>query len=472
MRGPHISGTIFFYLILGLLSPAQAAFAQSNSQAPASTNQQGSQEDGNTGGVVLPAPLGGLIPPLANHDEITERVNLLTGGIGVSGLYTDNAFTTGTKTVGDYQYEISPSLGIQSFGQHTQWMLNYAGGATIDQRLPGNTQQTHAATADLTHHFTSRLSSEFRADFSMSNNPFTQTGAGESLPTTAGPGQLSGFAVPAPITRIEGVSIANATYRLSEHSGAGVSGSFSVLRFQNDEALAGAGGTLIDTTNATGRAFYLRQISARQTIGAEYQLQALVFNSGAARARNQAIYFFDGIAFTRNMTLSLYGGPAHTSIDNVIVSVPGLASTVFPSTADQWSFVGGLAYTWHIRRNGFRISADREITDGSAWAGAVELNTARLELQRALGTRWTANINLSYSDGRIIAAPSNFVDDRITTEEGQIGTSCRITKNFSLTADYAHIQQPHTGAFTGNLKSRYNQVQVGFAYRFQKAIFQ
>jgi hypothetical protein len=473
MARTTLSGSVFLYLVLGLLLPSVSAVAQGNPQSPQAEKQQDNPaSDESSSGVILPAPLGGLVPPLTTHGESPgERVNLLTGSLGVSGLYTDNAFSSGGKSIDDYQYQITPGIGLQSFGQHTQWMLNYAGGVTIDQRAPGNSQQTHVAAADLIHQFTHRLSSEFRQDFNMTNNPFDQLGASESLPTVSGPGQLSNFAVPAPITRIGSVSTASATYQLSQYSGVGVSGSFSLLQFQDDAALAGAGGTLVNTTNAAGRTFYLHQISPHHTIGAEYQLQALRFNGGVARALDQAIYLFDGIGLGHNMTLSLYAGPDRTYIRNVIVPLPGLPAAVFPTVSTQWSAVGGIAFAWRTRRNGLRLSGDRQITDGSAWAGAVRLNTARMELTRAFGRRWTSNLSLAYSDGRILGVPVSFVDSQITTEEGAVGFKYGITRDFSATAEYARIQQPHTGAFTGIIRGNYNQVQVGFVYQFQKAIF-
>src|ERR1041385_2127723 len=271
------SRSVVLSLVLGLLSFWVSAAAQSNQQNPSAEKQQeASAPDQDTNGVTLPAPLGGMIPPLTSHGESAkERMNLLTGSLGVSAFYTDNAFNSGGQSTDDYQYQISPGIELQSFGQHTQWMLNYAGGITIDQSAPGNSQQNHIGVAELAHRFTRRLAAEFRQDFSRSNNPFAK--AGENLSIIAGPGQLSNFAVPAPVTRTSSISSANATYQLSQHSSMGFSGNISVLKFQDDEALAGAGGTLVNTTNIAGRAFYLRQTSVHQTIGAEYQVQELRF---------------------------------------------------------------------------------------------------------------------------------------------------------------------------------------------------
>lgn len=463
---------VFFYLMLGLCPLAASAQDVQQATSPAVQEQTSQAAAENAGGVVLPAPLGGFTPRLTGDGSRTpEQASLLSGSIGVRGLYTDNAFTAGTRTLDDYQYSVLPSVGFRTFGQHTQWTMNYEGGVTVDQRLRANSQQSHGAAVNLSHQFTSHLTSEFRQDFALTNNPFVQIGASESLPAVAGPGQLSNFAVPAPVTRIGSVSSAVATYQLSRHSAMGVNGTFSLLDFRDDQLLVGAGGRLIDTTNTAGRIFYARQISAHQTIGAEYQLQGLRFSGGAARTLDQTIYLFDGIAFRQGMTLSLYAGPERTHTHNVILTVPGVGSAVIAGVSDVWSVGGGAAFAWRTRRNGLRLAADRGISDGGGWAGAVRMTTARIELEKALSARWTGTLQVSYSDGRIVAVPATF-PGRITTEEGAIGVLWRIARNLFTTAQYARIQQPHTGAFTGVLQNNHNQFQAGFTYQFNKAISQ
>lgn len=470
MARSFISAAIYFCfcLALGLGVHAPVVKAQQGSPAQPGNNPQSTPPavESSTR-PVLPAPLGGFNPRLTAEPETTEgRPNLLTGSIGAIGLYTDNAFTSGSKAVDDYQYSILGGLGFRTFAPHTQWTLNYGGGLTVDQRISGNSQQTHDATVDVRHDFTRRLSAEARQDYTMTNNPFARIGADELLPTVTGPGQLSPFAIPSPVTRIGSISTANLVYALGRHSAIGTSGSFSLLDFRDDERLVGANGRLIDTTNTAGRAFYLRQASPHHTIGTEYQVQDLRFNSGAARTLDQTIYLFDGISFTGNMTLSLYAGPELTHTHNAIIAQPGFGPELFPAIGDIWSVGGGFAYAWRGKRNGLRISGERGVSDGGGWSGAVRLNTASLEVERALSPRWRVTLDLAYSDGRTIGVPLDF--GRITTEQALVGFLCRLTRNLSATAQYGRIQQPHAGRFTQALLKNHNEIQAGLTYEFQK----
>ena len=237
-----------------------ALMAQEEKQPPQPDAQQETQASlENSGELVLPPPLGGFSPRLTSNPEAQDNRKLLVGGIDIHGLYIDNAFTVGSKAVSDYQYSILPSIGLRNSTPGTQWVLNYGGGLTIDQRASGNSLLQHNASAYMQHNFTRHLASEFRQEYDLTNNPFMQVGVGASLPTITGPGQLSPFAVPSPMTRMTSISSANLTYQLSQHSAVGTSGSFSLQRFNDAVTNAGASGNLIDTTAGTGRAFYLRR---------------------------------------------------------------------------------------------------------------------------------------------------------------------------------------------------------------------
>jgi hypothetical protein len=460
---------LFLGIELSLYPPG--ATAQQDGQTPpvsASSNSQATS--GSSTGISLPAPLGGLIPKLTSEAQMTEdNANVLTGRITANGLYTDNAFTSGGSAVGDAQYSIFPSLAWQASEQHTQWVLNYGGGLTLDQRIPGNTLQAQGGTADVRHNFSQRLTSELRQDFEITNNPFRQPGTSQSLPTVSGPGQLSPFAIPSPLTRTTSISTANLLYQLSPHSAMGMSGSYSLQHYRDFETPSGAAANLIDTTTASGRAFYVFQVSPYQTMGAEYQLQDLGFARGLARSVDQTLFLFDGISFGPNMSLVVYAGPQYTHTRNIVFLDPNFVIHVVPIVGDQWSLAGGLACTWQGKKTGLRLSGERTVGDGSGWLGAVQLNTGNFEIGRALTARWSMSFNLTYSDGRSLKVPAGFQGNRITTEQGTVGFSYRLSSNVTAATQYGRIEQPHAGLLTPVLNSSHNQILISLTYEFRKA---
>lgn len=444
-----------------LLFPLVAGGQGTSQESQAPTRQSSSQP-------MLPAPLGGFSPTLTLGETPSQTAKVFSGSVGINGLYSDNAFTTSPRGSDDSRYSIVPALGFRSVGPKTQWTLNYAGGVTVDSQLLDSTQQTHGVNADLRQAFTPRLIMEIRQNYTMTNNQVSPIGPGQALPALVGPGELSPFAVPSPAMQIASISNANLTYSLSQHSAAGVSGSFSLQHFRDVQSASPSLGSLIDTTNTAGRAFYLRQVSPHHTIGAEYQLQDLRFEGGRARTVDQVLFLFDGISFTPKMTLSVYVGPEHTGSHNIALLASGLSTSILPSLERQWSAGGGVAYAWRGKANGLRLSAESGVSDGGAWIGAVRLNTASLALQKALSAYWNASLDLTYSDGRAIGTPANLVGDRVTTEEGQLGVSCRITRQLTASTAYARIRQPHLGPLIQVFQPNYNQIQAGLTYQFEK----
>jgi hypothetical protein len=419
---------------------------------------------------ILPAPLAGSFASLTTDGQ-RSPTSVFTGSIGLHAVYTDNASTGGPAALNDYQYAIVPAIGVRSFGDQTQWLLNYGGGVTADQRLPGHSQQTHTATADVRREFTRRLTGEVRENFTMTNNPFTQIGAGQLSPTIAGPGQLGSFVVPIPVTRIANISNADLSYLLTKHSAVGVSGSFSLLHFRDVKTPSVSLTGLVDSTDTTGRAFYALRISPRQTVGAEYQLQDLNFDRGLARTLDHVLFLFEGFTLTPNTMLSLYAGPEYTHTRNIIVLLPALSRSVVPVLDDQWSLSGGIAYAWRTKRNGVRVSAESSVKDGDAWLGAARLNTASVELQKAMSERWSTSLEVIYSDGRGIAIPSNF-KNRVTTEQGTLGFLYRLSRNVATTMDYSRIRQPRLGPSIQAIRPDYNEIQIGLTLQFERAFSQ
>jgi len=436
---------------------------QDESQAPLESHAR----------ISVPAPLGGFSPQLTAYPETAgERTNLLLGSIELNALYTGSGVISGAKSTGDLQYSVIPGIGWQSFSPRTQWLVNYAGGLTFDQRSPGSSQQTQGGAADLRHQFTQRLVSEFRQDYVFTNGPFTQVGPSPSLPAVAGPGQLSPFAMPSNTTRVDSISSANLTYQVSRHSGLGGSGSFSDQKYRDLSLPSGTGGSLIDTQIATGRAFYLVQVSAHHSIGMEYQMEDMKFADGTARTGAQTLFLFDGISFKGNMTLSLFAGPQLTHTHNALLLSPTFTNIVVPVLSDELSVTGGFAYTWQGSRAGFRLSGERGVSDGGGFMGAVRLNTAALEMRKTMGAHWNATLQLVYSDGHLIGLPTHIESGRVTTEEGLIGLTRRLTPRVSVMGQYARIHQPHAGTLTQRIQAKYNRAQIGLTYQFQRALTQ
>lgn len=266
--------------------------------------------------------------------------------------------------------------------------------------------------------------------------------------------------------------MASLSYQLGPHSGIGINGNFSIQHFSDVVTASGSSGSLIDTRTTVGRAFFVSQISRRQTIGAEYQIQGFNFLDGLARVVDHAVYLFDAFSLGSDMRLTLFAGPDQSHIHNVFILNPDLSTTVLPFLNDQLSWAGGMMYTWQGKHTGVRVSGQRGVSDGGGFLGAVRLNTGLLELQTRINERWTAILGTSYSDGRSLDSSARGLGNRITVAEGHAGFERRIMRSLSLRGQYAHVYQPHGATFIPGILGHHNQVGITLEYLYHRTFSQ
>lgn len=445
-------------LSLGILLCA-CAFAQEQSQP-------GEQDQSSP--TVAPDFLLGVSSALLPAE--TESKNLLVGGLGVSGTFDDNAVSTLTRRFSDYQYSITPNLGLRLYKNQTHFIGDYNGGFTFDQRALGRNAVTHDGNAELQHSFTRRLAVTLREDYVETSNPFIRAGDSRFLPSLQGIGQLNSFPVTPIATRIGNVSKADLTYALARHATFGLSGAFSTQRFRNASSQISNDQGLLDTRATTGSTYLADQISRRHQIGAEYEFQDLRFERGRARTTAHTILFFDDIALTPSMKLTLFAGPERSHSHNIALLGSSLQPIVVPLTSDRWSIAAGGTYSWRANRTGLRLSAQRSISDGGGLIGATRLMAATLEIQRQFTRLWSGSFSASYSDARSLGLVSNPALSRIRTEQAGLGLERRIFQHLLATVNYSRVQQPHLGVLGLRNREDHNLVAVGLRFEFEKPL--
>lgn len=421
--------------------------------------------------VSVPAPLGGANPQLLPTSE-GEVGNVIRGGLTLGARYDDNAINVNGQRYGGYQYSASPTLTLQQTRPDTAWSLDYRGGLTIDQHALEATpsmQNTTFATADLQHTFGRRLLTELREDYVLTNDPFGYTSPSQAA--LSGTGQLNSLVAAPAATRTANISSGNITYQITHHSSVGFSGSYSTQRFRDVEGTPGVALSLIDTRTTTGRGFYAREISQRQKLGFEYQLQDLHFQGSAARTVDQTVFLFDEIALNSTMTLVLFAGPdcAHTH-NNILMLGSNATTSVVPGVNDLWSPDGGAMFTWRGKHAALRLSGQRIVGDGSGFAGSMRATSGSAEVRKDFTSRWSASLGYSYSDGRLLEGPVNAANSRITFEQGSLILERRLAKDLTVRAQYARILQMSAGTPAALTTGNHNRVEVELVYQFTRPL--
>lgn len=444
------------------------------SACPSRVTAQPSDDQTATGvtpAVSVPAPLSGTIPRLRPTSEGEAR-NVIGGGLTIGAL-CDN-FATDGNGLDDhaYQYSVFPSLTFQQTRPRTAWSADYRGGLTINRGgLPENpsVQSATSAAVEVQHAFGRRLLLDLRDDYVLTNDPFGHIGPSQSMATLSGTGQLNSYTATPAATRSTSISSGSLTDQLTRHSSMGISGSYSTQRFR-DLATATPGGTqsLIDTRTTTGRGFYALEISRRQKIGLEYQLQDLRFGGDLARTTDQTLFLFDEISLATHVALTLFAGPdrAHTH-NNIFLQASNTLISVVPLVNDVWAPAGGAMFTWRGKHAALSLSGQQVVTDGGGSTGAVRASSAGAELRKNFTSRWNLTLGYSYSVGRLLEnLPTS--NSGITVQQGSLVLERQLAKHLLARAQYARTDQTSSGLRAPLTTGNHNRVGVDLVYQFTR----
>ena len=457
--GPLLTACVYVSLMAGQSSPT--------------AQQQEARKDGETIAILnVPAPLGGTIPRLAPLSE-GEFHNIVRGDIALGTIYDDNALVVNGQAFDGYQYFVLPNISLQQTRAHTLWTLDYHGGLTAERKAPAaspSIDNAETGTVAVQHVFGRRLLVELRQDYTMTNNTSTSIAQSVSPATVSSPGQMnSNLALPAG-SRTTSVSFANLTYQLSRHSSFGVDGSYSTQRFRNVTTSSGSALSLIDTRSTAGRGFYALEMSRRQTIGVEYQIQDLRFQSNQGRTTDQTAFLFDEIRLTSSLELTVFAGPdfAHTH-NNVLITGTKASTLIVPALHDQWSSAGGALFTWRGRRPALQLSGQRVIADGSGTLGAIRALSAGANFEMMFTRSWSANLGYIYSDGRFLQG-SKQIDSNMTLQQGNLAVDRRLGEHLTARVQYARIQQIGGGTPVPLTTGNHNRVEGDLVFHFMRPL--
>ena len=435
---------------------------------PAQAEEQSEQSQPQT---VLTAPdyVSGSNQQL--FSEALENRDIIAGRLGLSGLFDDNAFSAGSHRLATYQYSILPGIRLDLFRPHTQFELDYAGGITFDQRIRSRDMVTHDFEAQLQRNLSRRLLIELREDYLISNNPFVRPGQSRSLPSLAGPGQLTPFISTGTADRIANISSGDLTYQLTERSSLGVSGTFSSQRFKNVGSVTSVG--LIDTKTVAGRLFFVHQLRPNQKVGAQYLFQDLRFARGQSRTVDHTLFLFDEVALKSNMALTLFVGPQHSHIHGVLTFSPIFSTHVLPIVSDGWSPAAGATYSWRGSHTAVRVSGLRSISDGGGLLGATLANSVSVEVEEEFTRQWRASLGTSYFNGRSIDGSNANAAGKLTSEQAHFSLVHWIMNDLSAELRYSYVQQRQVGGVAINRSVFHgNQIEIGISYRIARALSQ
>lgn len=411
----------------------------------------------------VPGPVSGISLPLAVSSE-TPLSSVVTGSLGVTALYDNNLFSNNAAPLHDVLYTITPSFGLQQVRTRTTLTLNYNGGIAVDQRVDNRSIIYQGGTGELSYALTQHLALRVHEAYAVSSDPFFGLGQTGFVLAPVGPGSPNSFLAVPVATSTTNFSTADLAWELGPHTVAGVSGTYSTLNYRDLPRTFGPTLQLFDTQRRAGRTYIAQQISRRQSIGAEFDVQNLNF-TGLGRTITYGAFGFTELVLHQGVKISLYAGPQYAASRYF-----GVPSSAGPTVAQQsqWSPAAGGTFTWEGSKTALRLGAQRTITDSAGIAGAVRSDNATAELLRYLTPRWAVSLDGAYFDGRgLVDSPVGPLLN-LRTLYVSAGIERKLMQNLSLRLRYLRLHQTQSGTLLSPILGDHNRVEFGVYYVFSR----
>ncbi len=319
--------------------------------------------------------IGGASP--ARLEPQPGENNLVRADAGFATVYDDNPYLRNTTSDGQWLLELTPHATWSLARKSWTWIGDYSADVVrgVDTDLYDRTN--HLFSTKLAVRASRRLSFTFRNSFLRGTDAFLP-GLGSAFARGFDVTQQVNTAFIGDVNQRTSEQVgADAVYRLTAHTRAGIGGTFAIMRYED---LRGIRRPQSDTNLAGGNGFLDHQFSARRTLGVSYDFRKLTSPAGwDTLVHRPSVYHTFSINDSK--TFTLFAGPEHTSmtvpLGNTSVELPG-----------EWGWSAGGTFNWSGSRTGLALNLVRETNDGAGLVGPVQMISAGFTATRRVGRRF------------------------------------------------------------------------------------
>ena len=400
-----------------------------------------------------PITLNGQGPSLAFQSE-KSRGSYLSGGVSVTGTYTDNALLSSTHELSNFSTLIQPHLSLSQAMSRLSWDFSLGAGLIVNQNLSESNQASENLNFGLAYRLSPHLSLQLNDAFTNTTGLFS--GIGDS-PLTPGPGALeqpnTSLIVPLAQRTLANSSGVALSYQTGPNSITGVRGSYSLLNFP-DAQQQSQFGSLYDTQTYLGEAFYDYRMTAKQWVGVTVRAQKFKTESGFADSDVGSLLLFYAVNPTPTVTVSVFAGPEY-------LDIPTFAGIGRPRD-HLWTSAEGVTVSWEGERTSTSAGFVRQFNDSGGLSSPLTLVSVNGRLRRQLSPHQNIQLGFAYAlNDPVEIAPS------LQGFSGSFQFERRFGKNLALTAGYTRSQQevPASRNTVGT-----NQSWVSLSYDFTRPL--
>ena len=401
-----------------------------------------------------PPPVSGEPFPTITGAE--ARSNYLDPGISFETSYNDNLLpgyvASPISTMG---YSINPSLEFDKVTPRLHQSWKYDAIFTLYQDAAARNAADQHATLDLRYLLSPHVAMSGRDAFEKGSNLFNQ-------PSLSGP--VSGSASPSPaidfapyLNRLSNQANAGISYQFSANGMIGGSVTTTLQRFLDQTQSTG----LADSNSLGGSAYYNRQLTGTQYMGATYQYsnEADSFAGTQTTTSVNTVNFFYTIYLLDALTLSITGGPQHYSVDQAPLP---------PSAAWAPSITGSIA--WQGNETNLAASYSKSVAGGGGLFGAFDTTMANASVRWRFARTWTVQSMANYDLRKSVTPLVFFSESGGRSISGTVTLEHPISEHLRTSVSYQRLHQSYggIGAIIGSPDS--DRESISISYQFTRPI--
>ena len=384
-----------------------------------------------------------------------HRSDTLAVGFRFANEFDDNALNNNRSKQSNLMTVIEPRVTWKVSRTRLEWLLSYSNGFAISQQLPAYNSQSHSLDVGLGFRQTKRLRFSLKNSFLKSTNPFDFFRA----PSAGSLSQPNDSLLTATANRSSEQAGAEATYVLSRHSTAGVSGSLSSLRYSAAATNQFPLQFLGNESSTGGSIFYSLHVSRRQWARVDYGAQRIVFSGRSSLVQN--VFYTHTVSLSSAATFSVFAGPERATSD--LSRAVRLSAGPISASPATWHWAGGGTYNWRTAGRHLTLGFYRKVSSESGLLGATWLSSVTAEWQQRITPRWTADLAGAYDHSKTLDVPRN----DLSFTWAAAGLTRTLKQGVSVEAKYWRVHQSTDTPGARSLVADHNRVSVSLGYDFK-----
>jgi hypothetical protein len=365
--------------------------------------------------------------------------NILLLGFSSGSSYDDNIFGNNQNRVLDVDFLFGPSLSLHRDGRLLSLALSYQPYFRIYRRAsePNAVDQTLALDVD--YQATSRFSLRGRGSAYYTTGLFQPSQNVEFVPGLGSPSSLNNTLY-TPVTReLTWSSRIDASYQARAHDSVGLFVGDSRLKFTQQVSSAGY---LQNMDERQAGLLYEHRLSPHTTIGTNYLFEDIRFGLDSRTLVHSAFLSY-AQQVSRSLTVSVFGGPQYSRLHEVVIFPIGPFRFQVPIFQVGWNWSLGGTLTKRLDKTVLQLNAQRQVSNGGGFIGAVVGSSVGASVRHQLPGRWDAIWSGGYAKNTSLASGPGASEFR--SETAGFGLQRSLTERLNFRIGYDFLRQRGAG---------------------------